>query len=301
MKIHPDRFIRRSMVAIVLFSVLLLSLTLFIHMDDSVDCNGVIEPIEKFQIRSQLTGIIDAVYFRNGSEVKAGDVLMRINCEDQEISRQKLELQLQILSNKSDRDIEEARRGFESKNGLYQKNFISYDEWKKSRMNLEVAELSRFDVQQMELSIAALSNTIEKATIRAIADGKIVYDENRVVPGNYISMGDELCQLVNYSVNNLSAKLLIPENASSRVRISNTVKIFITAFPYTRYKAIDGTLYYISPVSENGFMNAKATVNERFIRVDNYEKALSYGMTLNAKIVVGKKPIFQAIFSLPEK
>ncbi|RMG79032.1 MAG: HlyD family efflux transporter periplasmic adaptor subunit [Bacteroidetes bacterium] len=128
--------------------------------------------------------------------------------------------------------------------------------------------------------------------------GKIVYDESKLVKGVRVSEGQALFEVLNYKQIGLLARVLIPESSLSRVSLSNTVRIFLNAFPYTKYQVINGKLIYISPVSENGFVKAKIALEKKGIKVDGILRPLSYGMTLKAKIIVGREPVFYRLLGI---
>lgn len=300
MKINPVKLIKQSMWIISIMTVTILLLTVFIEMDDSVDCTGVIQAAEKVQIRSEYSGVIEKIYKVNGEDCYPGDVLLKLKNDNLIIEFKKLELQYKILSNKFALDLDNSERNYKSKSRLFRNKLISYDEFIKTKTIYDQALLGKYDLEQHELNILSVSNLIMKTLITNNVQGKLVYDENNIICGNYIDIGDQIFNIITYGKNDIIADILISENNLSRIKISNLVKVYITAFPYTKYKAIDGFLQYISPISENGFIKAKVGLLENTINVNGIDRTLSYGMTLNAKIIVGKKPIYKTLLGIKE-
>lgn len=284
-----------------LLMTLVVVFVIFVHIDDSVDCIGVIDQGEKYEVRAAISGLISDVYFHNGDNVSENDLIIKFNDEDILIELNKSILQYNIMQKKFEHNLSEAERLFESQSKLYKQNMISYSEYYQSKINYETVQLDKYDLEQLFLTVVSLSNQLQRTEIRSRSSGRLIYDESKLIAGNYINIGEKLFQVVNYeNSHNIIAKILIPEELSSRINISNNVKIFITAYPYMKYNVVNGILYSISPVSENGFFTGKVYLNSTSVNVNGVEKNISIGMTLNAKIIVGKIEVYRYLLGMKE-
>lgn len=288
------------MIITVLLSSILLMISIFVSVDESVDCTGTVEPADNYKIKSQISAIISAIFISNGDNINPGDILMKFDNDSLQIDLKKAELEFQIASYKYEQEKRDTERVYNSKRRLFNKGLIAYDEYITSKIKFDNLVLQKYELEKYHLNILSLSNISERAVVKANIAGKVIYDESKIFPGNYLEIGSDLFTILDSKNYNLIAKIMIPEKSSSRIKLSNTVKIFITAYPYTKYKTLDGLLNFISPISENGFLKGKVILKENTIRVDNIDKPLSYGMTLTAKIIIGKKPIIKVLLGIKD-
>jgi len=301
MSVNPKKIIRSFIALIILLNLVLILLMVFVQANDYVESTGIIEEDEKFQIRNELGGIIKEVYIKNGSVVKNGDLLLKIDDMEAGLNYKRQKLQYQMQKYSFENENKDLERTYLSRKRLYNANMLTYEEFYRSKIAFENLQIRKLEIEQMGIILEVLSNNILKTDVHSIADGKAIYDENRIAKGNFVGVGEQLFFVVSYGTNNMRARIMIPENAVSKIKLSNDVKVFITAYPYTKYKAIAGTLVYLSPISENGFVRGKVELKENTIKFGKFEKAIIYGMTLNAKIIVKKKPIYKLLLGLVEE
>ena len=144
--------------------------------DNSLSLSGSIEANEQVEIRSEISGIVEGIYFKEGSNVSKGQLLFKVN---------DLELRAQLAQAKT-------KQGLASENDrraklLLQKEAISQEEYDVARADYKLAQ------SQIQLILAQIA----KASVRAPFSGKIGL--RSISPGTYITPTLLVAKLVNIS------------------------------------------------------------------------------------------------------
>jgi hypothetical protein len=149
---------------------------------------------------------------------------------------------------------------------------------------------------------SVIIDMLSNSSVISPAAGTLVYDEETMMRGYNVKLGEEICEILPEE--KVIAKLLIPENSVSKVKTNQQVEVYPAAYPKEKYKGLKGVLYYLSPNAAKGFFIGKVRLEKDTARVNIdgmwQEKPLSYGMTLSAKVITTKKPIYQFLLGLNE-
>lgn len=186
--------------------------------DNNLSLSGSIEANEQVEIRSEVSGIVEGIYFQEGSNVSKGQVLFKVN---------DLELRAQLAQAKT-------KEGLASENErrarlLLEKEAISQEEYDVSRADLKLAQ------SQIKL----IQAQIAKTSVKAPFSGKIGL--RSISPGTYITAVILVAKLVN--TGKLKITFSIPEKYVSQVKI-NTYITFKVAGSDEKYTA---KIYAIEP------------------------------------------------------
>jgi membrane fusion protein (multidrug efflux system) len=186
--------------------------------DNNLSLSGSIEANEQVEIRSEVSGIVEGIYFQEGSNVSKGQVLFKVN--DLE-----LKAQLRQTATKEGLAAENERRA----KLLLQKEAISQEEYDVARADLKSAQA------QSEL----IKAQIAKTSVRAPFSGKIGL--RSISPGTYITPTILVAKLVN--TGKLKITFSIPEKYANQVK-TNTILTFTVAGSDDKYTA---KVYAIEP------------------------------------------------------
>ena len=195
-------------------------------------------PIEAFaeaDVVAKVEGEVREILFEEGSEVKAGDVLARLDGD-----RLRLEL------NESRARLDQMRSDFERNQDLREKGLLSEGEFEKLRYDLEALEAS-FNLASLEL---------DYTRIRAPIDG--VVSERYVKIGNTIRVGDPAFRVT--SLDPLVAYLHVPEREYRQIKADQPVAIDIDALAGQRVIA---SVTRVSPVVDPETGTFKITIEIR--------------------------------------
>ncbi len=186
--------------------------------DNNLSLSGSIEANEQVEIRSEVSGIVEALYFQEGSNVSKGQVLFKVN---------DLELRAQLRQTST-------REGLASENErraklLLQKEAISQEEY----------DLARADLKSAQAQSQLIKAQIAKTSVRAPFSGRIGL--RSISPGTYITPTILVAKLVN--TGKLKITFSIPEKYASQVK-TNTYITFTVSGSTEKYTA---KVYAIEP------------------------------------------------------
>lgn len=186
--------------------------------DNNLALSGSIEANEQVEIRSEVSGIVEGIYFQEGSNVSKGQVLFKVN--DLE-----LRAQLRQMATKEGLASENERRA----KLLLQKEAISQEEY----------DIARADLRSAQAQSQLIKAQIAKTSVRAPFSGKIGL--RSISPGTYITPAILVAKLVN--TGKLKITFSIPEKYASQVK-TNTILTFKVAGSDEKYTA---KVYAIEP------------------------------------------------------
>ena len=134
-------------------------------MPVALSSTGTVEPIKSAAVGSQVGGVITRVEFREGDDVRAGQVLLQL---DPRPFRTALE-QAQAALQRSRAERENARLDAQRAEALFQRQMISQTEWDQKRTTAEaMAASARSD----SASMMKARLDLEYSTIRAPVGGR---------------------------------------------------------------------------------------------------------------------------------
>lgn len=186
--------------------------------DNNLSLSGSIEANEQVEIRSEVSGIVEGIYFQEGSNVSKGQALFKVN---------DLELRAQLRQTST-------REGLASENErraklLLQKEAISQEEY----------DFARADLKSAQAQSQLIKAQIAKTSVRAPFSGRIGL--RSISPGTYITPAILVAKLVN--TGKLKITFSIPEKYASQVK-TNTYLTFKVAGSDDKYTA---KVYAIEP------------------------------------------------------
>lgn len=208
-----------------------------------ITLSGSVEPNEQVQIRSEVSGIVRALSFREGSAVQKGQVLLRI--DDSELQARLIQAQ----SSEQLAEDNEKRAGL-----LLEKEAISQQEYDVAHADYESAKA------QTELIRAQIAKT----TVRAPFSGKIGL--RSISEGEYLTPSTVVANLL--SINPVKVLFSVPEKYSSQIQVGQGLT-FAVSGSEAKYHA---EIYAIEP----GVDAATRTISIRAV-ADNPEERLFPG------------------------
>lgn len=189
--------------------------------DNNLALSGSIEANEQVEIRSEVSGIVKNIYFKEGSNVSKGQVLFKVN---------DIELKAQLAQAKTKENLasENERRA----KLLLQKEAISQEEY----------DVARADYQSAKAQSQLIQAQIEKTSVRAPFSGKIGL--RSISPGTYVTPTLLVAKLVNSG--QLKITFSIPEKYASQVKKNATITFKVTG----SNQSYSAKIYAIEPEVE---------------------------------------------------
>lgn len=186
--------------------------------ENNLSLSGSIEANEQVEIRSEVSGIVEGIYFTEGTNVNKGQLLFKVN---------DIELRAQLRQQETKESLaseNERRAGL-----LLKKEAISQEEY----------DIARADFKSAQAQTQLIRAQIGKTSVRAPFSGKIGL--RSISPGTYITPDILVAKLVN--VSQLKITFSIPEKYAGQMKI-NTPLAFTTAGSASVYTA---KIYAIEP------------------------------------------------------
>ena len=164
--------------------------------NDNISLSGTLEANEQIELRSEVSGVVESINFNEGSQVKEGQVLFRVN---------DIELQAQLSKVITGQKLaaENARRA----KLLLEKQAISQEEY----------DIASADFQSASAESQLINAQIAKATVRAPFSGTIGL--RSISKGTYVTPLTTVAKLVNIS--KLKITFSIPEKYASKVKVGS--------------------------------------------------------------------------------
>jgi HlyD family secretion protein len=227
----------------------------------TVSSNGKIQPEKDIKISPYISGEVVELTVKEGEQVKAGDLLAKIDPEiyisayDQ--SEASLNTQKANLANAKARlaqakaTFENARLTFERQEKLFQQNVISKSEYDQSKASFQVAQAqvtageqdinaSEFMVKNSEAALKRSKQDLTRTAIFSPNDGTVsklsVLKGERVTGASQFSSGTEIMRIAN--LNEMEAQVEVNENDIVRVRLGDTALIEVDAYLNRKFKGI---------------------------------------------------------------
>ena len=238
-----------------------------------VDLSGTLLSPEQAKISSEVAGIVREVRMQLGTEVKAGDVLVRLEPSElqfaldrAESALRQVEAQLgidraqdkqpppdeeiasvrQALANRDD-----ARSAFERAQQLNGRGLLTRADRDTAETRLKVAEANyqaaldtlhslKASLQDRRASYDLAQKKLADAVIKAPVAGSI--SERLVQPGEFIRENTPVATIVQVSP--LKLKTAIQEKHASLIKPGQVIEFNVEAFVNRKFK---GTIAYVSP------------------------------------------------------
>ncbi|MFY0481305.1 efflux RND transporter periplasmic adaptor subunit [Flavobacterium sp. PLA-1-15] len=188
---------------------------------DNLSLSGSIEANEQIDLRSEVSGIVESINFKEGSSVTKGQILFKVN--DTELRAQLA--QVKTAQNLSSENERRAKL-------LLQKEAISQEEY----------DIASADFLSAKAQAQLIQAQLAKATVRAPFSGKIGL--RYISQGAYVTPTTLIAKLVN--TNQLKITFSIPEKYASQMKVNSTLT-FTTAGSKEKFTA---KIYAIEPEIE---------------------------------------------------
>ena len=206
-------------------------------MTVSIQAIGNVEPYASVALRARVDGQIVESPFREGSEVRKGDVLFRIDARPYQAALKQAEAV--ALRDAASRDQARSQEGRYKE--LLEKNFVSKEAYAQVRTNAETAQAS---ARASEAALETARLNLEYCTVRSPLDGYV----GRVLlqAGNLVKANDTAPLVVINQIRPVYANFAIPERSLAVIREKQgRSALQVTAGPEPERMVARGSLVFI--------------------------------------------------------
>jgi membrane fusion protein, multidrug efflux system len=189
-----------------------------IHLSELIRQSGTLKPDEEVDLSFETSGKIVGINFTEGTRVKKGDLLAKINDRPLQAQREKLEAQLKMAEAKEFR-----QRSLLDKDAISQE---SYDQ-------------VQTDVQSLKADINLIIARISETELRAPFDGIIGLRD--LSEGSFVTSSTKIVRLTKISP--LKMEFAISQKYASEIKIGYPITFTIEGFS----KTFNASVYAIEP------------------------------------------------------
>jgi membrane fusion protein, multidrug efflux system len=219
-------------------------------LNEMVYTTGSILANEEVELRSEISGKITQILFKEGSYVKKGDLLVKINDSELQAQLRKAESKVKLVEDREERQRQ-----------LAQGQMISQEDYESTLNDLEASK-AEYDLIQAQ---------IDKTEIRAPFSG--IIGLRGVSEGSFVTTTTKIATLQNLA--NLKVDFAIPQKYAEHVSVGEEVTFKLSSSDF-QYKA---RIYAIEPTIDP----STRTLKLRAICSDSY-KSLFPGAFVNVKL-----------------
>lgn len=224
---------------------------------DAIGANGQIEAVQAIDLRPEISGRLVRILAREGTEVRAGTALFKID---------DAELLSQVARLEAERDL--AEQALARTRELIERNA-------SSQADLELAEASfRSAEAQLQLQQTRLDRTVVRAPFGGVVG------ERYVSLGDYVTSSDALTTL--QTVDPQRASFQVPERFSQKLAVGQEITFGVASVPG---RVFEGTVDFVDPRVQ--LPGRTITVKAQ---VSNVDRALKPGMFLEARLATEVRP-----------
>lgn len=280
--------VRRTMLELSALVFLFIGWSLVAQIEEIAQAPGEVVPNGFTRIVQHYDGgIVKEIMVQEGSEVKAGAVLLKLDGAGAEE-----ELNKALI----------AREGLKHAAATASELFSMQDKLRKQKIGLEMRylqarqarELAESELAQQTEVIARLEERVKRLHIVAPITGLVKGMKINTI-GAVIKPGDPLMEIVPTG-ETLVVEARISPSDIGHVAIGQKVKVKVSSFDYGRFGAIDGTLEFITATTFENHDGSKYYRGRIRLQQDHVgthkEMKVQPGMTVQAGIITGRKSVF---------
>ncbi|MGV3461280.1 MAG: efflux RND transporter periplasmic adaptor subunit [Flavobacterium sp.] len=191
------------------------------EFENMLSLSGSIEANEQIELRSEVSGIAEKIYFQEGSHVSKGQVLVKINDVELRASLGEVRTRMTLAS-------ENARRA----KLLLDKEAISREEY----------DIATADYKTAQAQVQLVNAQLAKTTLRAPFSGTIGL--RNISPGTYVTPETLITTVVNSG--QVKITFSIPEKYATQMKVDSDIT-FTVAGAKDTFKA---KIYALEPAVE---------------------------------------------------
>ena len=250
----------------------------------TLNATGRVSAQRKAAVSTKATGRLEYLGVQEGSVVKAGQVLARIENKDVAAANDQAQAALRAAQANLEQGLAEARdsdANLKRSEDLFNKNFISGASLDTAKARADKARAAvaslRGSIGVAEANVRASNVTVEQTLIRAPFDGVVLTKNANVgdIITPFSSAADSKGAVVNIAdMSTLEVEADVSEISLSKISIAQPVEIQLDAFPEAR---LLGKVSRIVPTVDR----SKATV---LVKVEFVEKDKRVLPDMSAKV-----------------
>jgi len=238
-----------------------------VTFQDILPVMGSVKGKTEIELKFEINGTIERIYFREGEKVKKGDVIASLDPKD-------ATLRASYAKNKFN-STQAAYKSILKKLQVHQQLYEAGAIIKTKLEEVELeAESAKFQLETARSEMELAENELTKTRIYATKDG--VMGPREAEEGEFVTPQDKIGSLLEIS--EVFVEVGVVERDIEKLKIGQKAKVFVDAYPAMTF---EGTVDYIFPVIEGKSRTLTAKIN-----IKNPDGLLLPGMFSRAEILI---------------
>ena len=229
----------------------------------TLDTIGTVTAINGVTVSTDLAGIVDKIAFSSGAVVKAGDLLVHLNTDQEQAQLEQAQAQLQLAQLTLNRDRD-----------LLAKRTISQQDY-------DTAEAT---YRQNQATVDQYKALIARKTLRAPFDGVVGIRQANL--GQYLNTGDAVVTIQSFDP--IYVNFTLPQQDLSKLAVGQEVDVRLDAYGDTVFP---GKINAINSMVDQATRNIQVQAT-----LQNSELKLRPGMFAKVSVILPER---QAVIALP--
>lgn len=213
---------------------------------ETVSATGKIQPEVEVKLSSEVSGEVIGLPFKEGQQVKKGDLLVRVNPDIYQSNLVRSEATFQNSKaglNQAEASLKEATANYERQKSLFEKGIISKADWDKAISAYEIAQAGKesafYNVKSTGATVNEAKDNLNRTNIYAPMSGtisKLDVELGERVVGTQQMAGTEILRVAN--LNNMEVEVDVNENDIVKVIIGDSAIVEVDAYLKKEFKGI---------------------------------------------------------------
>jgi RND family efflux transporter MFP subunit len=237
----------------------------FVPWDMKIMGDVTVLPQLRTPVISQVDGIVQNVYFREGATVKKGDVLTALQDENYRLA-------LDDQKTRHDMLLKEISKS-------------------QSTLNSAALSVQRIQLAQTQREIDYYQQQLDRTQITAPVDGVLITPRVQEKVGSFLRKGEQFCELAD--MRKTRAEVEVQEGDLGYLAVGQEVRLKMNAYPTKKfYGKVTLLGSQVKPHDDAGIYRIEA-------QIDNPELLLKSGMVGKAKVEIGYRSIGYVLLRKP--
>ena len=241
--------------------------------------SGTISPFVQAMVKSKVGGDVEQVTVREGQDVKAGDVLARIDTRNLQAQYDREEAAVE----KARADLDLAQLNRDKNRSLLEQKYISQNTYEQTE-SAYAASVASFKLAEAQARVAKIS--LDDAVLRAPFSGTIA--KRLVHPGEKASPDTAIVSVVD--LRQMVLEAAVPAADIPSVRIGQAARFKVGGFGAREF---EGQVQRINPTTTEGSRSIVI-----YIAVPNPDRALKGGMFAQGELTLDAT---QPVLAVPQR
>lgn len=244
-----------------------------------VTANGAVSPINRIEIKSKASGIVEELPVEQGDHIRAGQLIARLDQKDELAAVGEAQANYDVAR----AELKQAEKAYERRSNLFEQNLISEEERDQIELNLAIAKGKLIQARTvLDRSNERLAESIVRAPVDGIILQKYVEVGQIIASGvSNVSGGTPIVDLADMSRVYIQAG--IDEIDVGKVRENQAVTVVADAYPNQKFY---GRIVRIAPEAR---VDQNVTLFDVIVEVENPDGLLKSGMNTTIEITVIEK------------